>query len=85
MHSEPLVLIETNAEIRNVSGGIRACWRAWVARCHGLMRGPRQRPSGSTCRWLRTIGTSKGYRAFQVLTVHENWQIREEGAVLFGK
>jgi len=76
------MLIEANSEIANVSGGIRACCagvgRALVmARRVGRGDGPMARRPLVTHDW-----DLEGIPGLQVLTAHQNWQVREEGSVL---
>ncbi|MEJ1962106.1 MAG: PIN domain-containing protein [Gammaproteobacteria bacterium] len=76
------LVIETSSEIANIGGGIRACceqvgravsWPdAWIA---------------ATALWLDVPLVAhdrdlEGIPGLRVLTVHENWQVREEGSVL---
>ena len=74
------ILIEANPEIANVSGGIRAC-------CAGVGRALSWPDAwaAATALWLDVPLVThdwdlEGIPGLQVLTVHQNWQVREEGA-----
>jgi predicted nucleic acid-binding protein len=76
------LLIEGSSEIANVAGGVQACCRlvgramswpdAWAA---------------ATALWLDVPLVAhdwdlEGIPGLQVLTIHQNWQVREEGSVI---
>jgi predicted nucleic acid-binding protein len=76
------VLIEANSEIANVSGGILAC-SAQVGRA---LSWP-DAWAAATALWLDVPLVThdwdlEGIPGLQVLTIHQNWQVREEGSLL---
>jgi predicted nucleic acid-binding protein len=78
------MLIETNSEIANVSGGIRAC----CARVGRALSWP-DAWAAATALWLDVPLVThdwdlEGIPGLQVLTLHQSWQVREQGSVLSG-
>jgi predicted nucleic acid-binding protein len=76
------VLLESNAEIANVCGGL-------LGRCKQVGRAVSWPDAwaAATALWLDVPLVAhdwdlEGIPGLRVLTVHENWQVREEGAVL---
>ena len=74
------MLIETNSEIANVSGALLAC----CARVGRALSWP-DAWAAATALWLDVPLVThdwdlEGIPGLQVLTVHQNWQIREEGS-----
>ena len=76
------MLIEASSEIANVSGGIRAC----CAQVGRALSWP-DAWAAATALWLDVPLVThdwdlEGIPGLQVLTAHQNWQVREECAVL---
>jgi tRNA(fMet)-specific endonuclease VapC len=76
------LLIDASPEIANVSGGIRAC-------CEQVGRAVSWPDAWAAATALRLDvplvahdRDLEGIPGLRVLTVHENWQVREEGSVL---
>ena len=74
------LLIETNSEIANVSGALLAC----CARVGRALSWP-DAWAAATALWLDVPLVThdwdlEGIPGLQVLTVHQNWQVREEGS-----
>jgi predicted nucleic acid-binding protein len=75
------LLIEASAEIANVSGAIQAC----CAQVGRTLSWP-DVWAAATALWLDVPLVThdwdlEGIPGLQVLTVHQNWQVREEGSV----
>jgi predicted nucleic acid-binding protein len=75
------MLIEPSSEIADVAGGIHAC----CARVGRALSWP-DAWAAATALWLDVPLVAhdwdlEGIPGLQVLTVHQNWQVREEGSI----
>ena len=76
------LLIEASSEIANISGAVYAC----CARVGRALSWP-DAWAAATALWLDVPLVAhdwdfEGIPGLQILTVHQNWQVREEGAAL---